>query len=231
MTASNKKVLALIPARSGSKRVKDKNIRMLGSKPLLAWSVLVAMACRDIDDVVVSTDSEQYAEIAVEHGAKVISRPIALAGDNVGDAQVVEHFLEIFPCDLLVYLRPTTPFRTIGMIEEAIRLMSVPGYDSLRSVEEMSESAFKLFKIKFQILQPLTTKDLTDKPNHLLPKTYKPNGYVDIIRPEVFSRTGSLWGGGRYAFVTPRTIEIDTEDDMEYARFWAENKMGRWEIG
>jgi CMP-N-acetylneuraminic acid synthetase len=120
--------------------------------------------------------------------------------------------------DLIIYLRPTTPFRREYVVKEAIRLMEMPGYDSLRSVEEMSESAYKCFRIKEGILRPLSRVDLTDKPNQECPRTYHPNGYIDIVRRSVLEY-GSLWGSGRYGFVTPYAIELDTLEQWEFAEW------------
>lgn len=225
-----KKICALIPARSNSKRVKDKNIRELDTVPLLVWSILTALDLQPvIDRVVVSSDSPAYGKIAETWGAEWLERPAVLSGDGIGDYDVVRHFLEHCPCDLVVYLRPTTPFRTSHTVREAIKIMLEGGYDSLRSVEEMSESAFKCFRIRAGLLYPLSRKDLTDRPNQTLERTYHPNGYVDIVRSDIVME-GSLWGSGRYAFVTPRAIEIDTEADFEYAQYLAQ-KERRWEFG
>lgn len=210
------KVAALIPARSGSRRVKDKNIRELGGKPLMVWSIITAQFLGI--ECYVSSDSVHYLSIAKEYGARPFVRPGSLSGDGVGDYEVIRNFCNNYAYDLIVYLRPTTPFRQADIVNDAIELMKVPGYDSLRSVEEMPETAYKMFRIQKGLLKPLTKIDYTDRPNQMLPKTYKPNGYVDIVRSDIVL-SGSLWGAGRYAFVTPETIEIDTEGDWERAEF------------
>lgn len=213
------KIAALIPARSGSRRVKDKNIRELGGKPLMVWSIITARFLGI--DCFVSSDSTPYLNIAKDYGALPLFRPDSLSGDEIGDSSVISHFIRQHPSySLIVYLRPTTPFRQAEIVNDAIKLMSVPGYDSLRSVEEMPETAYKMFRIQKGLLRPLTKKDYTDRPNQMLPKTYKPNGYVDIVRRDIVL-SGSLWGAGRYAFITQETIEIDTEGDWERAEFKA----------
>lgn len=214
------KIIALIPARSGSKRVKDKNIRLLGGIPLLNYSIRTAHDCGL--KAVVSTDSEEYADIALAESADVLMRPAELATDNCGDLEVVSHFLTQHPCDIVVYLRPTTPFRTRGMILRAIDEFQGTG---LRSVEEMGESAFKCFMVYESMLYPVRSndEDLSDRPNHECPKTYHPNGYVDLIRAE-WVKKGQLWGPEKQAFITPRVIEIDTEEDFEMAEWWLERR-------
>ena len=108
-----KRIVALVPARSGSKGVKDKNIQKLNEKTLLELSIEAALASERIQDVYVSTDSELYAKIAVQAGAVVpFLRPNSLSGDHIGDYEVFEHFLSYIPLgsdDLIVHLRPTTP--------------------------------------------------------------------------------------------------------------------------
>lgn len=219
------KVVVLIPARSGSKRIPHKNIKPLAGALLMAWSILTG---RELGyPVYVSTDSRVYSDIAREWGAEVIDRPAELCTDKASDYEVISHALTQVEADLVVYLRPTTPFRSASVVQGAVKLMSFSGgYDSLRSVEPMSESAFKCFRIKQGILRPLTKGvDLTDRPNQELEQTYKPNGYVDIVRREIVER-GALWGAGRFAYCTARVPELDTLDDWDYAEWWA-NKKGR----
>jgi CMP-N,N'-diacetyllegionaminic acid synthase len=218
------KTVVLVPARAGSKRVVDKNIRILRGKPLMVWSILAGL---EIGEVYVSTDSKEYGEIAVGVGAKIVYRDHA--DDNQSDIDVVGHFIDHVHCDTIVYLRPTTPVRSVGLVQEAVRVFTGTG---LRSVEEMGESAYKCFEVDCGRLIPVYVhgssilpvgmsglRDYTDKPNHLCPKTYHPNGYVDIIR-SLCVKNGSLWGPDKQAFVTPRTIEIDTEDDLAYAEYY-----------
>ena len=217
------RIIALIPARQGSKRVSNKNMRDLKGSPLVMWSTLMAISSSKITATWVSTDSIEIKNLSLKFASFVFDRSEYAASDTATDFDVIKEFVDQVECDLIVYLRPTTPFRTSEMVDEAIRIMEVKGYDSLRSVEEMSESAYKCFSIQTGLCKPLTKKDVTDYPNQKLPKTYKPNGYVDIVRPEII-RSGSLWGEGRYAFITPRTIEIDTPEDFEYAQWYAHNK-------
>ena len=215
------KILALIPARSGSKRVKDKNIRMLGGIPLMVWSIRIAQKLGI--ECFVSTDSKEYAVISEAEFCTAIMRPECLATDSCGDREVIIHFLSKQPCDLLLYLRPTTPFRDAVVLERAIDEFIKSVNDSMRSVEEMGESAYKCFEIGWDILYPIycqTRGDVTDTPNQDCPKTYHPNGYIDILKPEVVLKGGSIWGERKMAFITERTIEIDSEHDFWLAEQW-----------
>lgn len=219
------KTIALIPARSGSKRVPDKNIRELKGKPLMAWSIEVAKACEGIDEVYVSTDDTNYGDIATDNMAFCLMRPDRISTDTAIDFDVINHAFDCTDFDLCIYLRPTTPFREVYVVERSIRLMQEnPEIPSLRSVHQMKESAYKFFRIKGSILHPLSKKDLTDAPNQAVPATYRPNGYVDIVRRENVE-SGALWGESRYPFITKRTHEIDTEEDFKYAEYLARGEL------
>lgn len=216
----------LIPARSGSKRIPNKNIKSLGNIPLVAWSIMTG---RELGiDTWVSTDSQEYVDIATKWGALTLLRPQSISDDNATDFYVISHFVNKLRLDgLVIYLRPTTPFRTAHVVHNAIRLMSVPGYDSLRSVEPMAETAYKCFRIKAGLLKPLTKTDYTDRPSQQLPVTYHPNGYVDIVRCEIV-KSGSLWGRGPVACQTKRVVELDDLEQWEFAEWVAQTKGRRF---
>uniref|UniRef100_A0A6M3KFN8 Putative cytidylyltransferase n=1 Tax=viral metagenome TaxID=1070528 RepID=A0A6M3KFN8_9ZZZZ len=215
------KTAVLIPARAGSKRIPNKNVKELGGKPLIVWSIETAMALNI--PTYVSTDSRFYAEIAYRADAEVIHRPDELAADHITDLEVITHALTVVDADLIVYLRPTTPFRDHLLVGQAIDC--VHAGTGLRSVEEMSESAYKCFQLDGWYLEPLTGQPwrVTDQPNQLLPKTFHPNGYVDICKADLI-RKGDLWGDKVLGFITPRTIEIDSIDDWRYAEYEINNR-------
>jgi CMP-N,N'-diacetyllegionaminic acid synthase len=214
------KIMALIPARCGSKRVKDKNIRMLGNSPLLVWSIILARAC-EFENVVLSTDSEEYARIGEGAGASVLMRPPELASDQATDFDVIKHALSVYPADLVVYLRPTTPFRTVRLTLEAIKTINEAGdiASGLRSVEKMPESAYKAFELlPGPFLKEIGSGE-SDKPNQEVIQTYRGNGYIDIAKASEI-QAGRLWGSRCIGFKTPPVIEIDTERDFDYAQWW-----------
>jgi CMP-N-acetylneuraminic acid synthetase len=223
------KIYALIPARAGSKRVKDKNIRELSGVPLMVYSIRAAAHCKAIQRIFVSTDSLSYSELARKKGGQPIIRPPELAEDDVTDYPVIEHFLDEIATlpDYLVYLRPTTPLRKVPVMDAAIKEFVdlctnceksdyADSPTAMRSVEEMSESAFKCYTMLGQLLRSIGDPDV---PNHKAIKTYKPNGYIDIIRPKMMLATGNLWGSRVYGFKTPPTIEIDTEHEFKLAEY------------
>ena len=148
-------IVAVIPARAGSKGVIGKNIKLLAGHPLLAYSIAVARLARSIDRIIVSTDSEEYASIAREYGAEVpFLRPDDISGDTSTDYDFVRHLLDWMLCNegstpkYLVHLRPTTPLREENYIDAAVNLTRrTDSATALRSVHEMSESAYKAFEI------------------------------------------------------------------------------------
>jgi len=224
------KVLALIPARSGSKRVPGKNFKMLGGKPLVEWSITAALCSEGIHDVYVTTDIDDDSWL--NYGCQYIPRPAELCQDDTPDLPVIRHALNAIgqEYDLVVYLRPTTPFRATYHIEQAVKLMrDIPTATGLRSVELMAESAFKCYTMAGTRLHPIKYfgKIVTDAPNHLVEPTYKPNGYVDIIRPEIIDSgaSESVWGDFVIGYLTPHTIEIDTPDDWDYAQWYAQRQV------
>ena len=150
-----KEVFALIPARSGSKGIPDKNIKLLDGVPLIAYSIAAALQSSIIDRVIVSTDSEEYAEIARHYGAEVpFIRPINISGDKATDVQFFEHAInwlqenDNYVPEYIVHLRPTTPFRNPEIIDDAISKFIGSGYSALRSCHKMSESSYKTFEIE-----------------------------------------------------------------------------------
>ena len=147
---SNPKVVALIPARSGSKRIPNKNIKLLSGHPLIAYSIVSALESKVFDKVVVSTDSEDIAKISEYYGAEVpFLRPKNISKDNSIDLELFIHAVnEIIKIDkkikYVVHLRPTTPFRDPKILDRAIQAFEKnKNFHSLRSVQEMSESAIK----------------------------------------------------------------------------------------
>ena len=229
-------VLAIIPARSGSKGVPDKNIKLLGGFPLIAYSIRVARLVSKIDRVIVSTDSEKYADIAREYGAEVpFLRPPEISGDNSTDYDFIKHALdwmkenEGHQPEYLVHLRPTTPLRNPRYIDAAIeRMIQDRDATALRSVHEMSETAYKSFEIEKGYLKCICSESLdveaANRARQTYSKTYQANGYVDIIKTAYVIENNKLHGDHVIAFVTPRVVEVDTVDDFDYLEYLAKKE-------
>ena len=224
-------VLAIIPARSGSKGVTGKNIRLLGGHPLLAYSIAAAKAVKSIDRVIVSTDSVEYVRISKNYGAEApFLRPADLAADSSGDYEFFKHALdwlqvnEKYNPEYLVHLRPTTPFRDSSCIEAAIQTIKKnPEATALRSLHEMSESAYKTFEIDNGYTKPVFSDVLdieaSNRPRQMFKTTYDANGYVDVIRTSYVLEHKKIHGDRVIAYVTPRVYEVDVPEDFEYLEY------------
>lgn len=220
-------VVALIPARSGSKGVPHKNIRPLAGHPLIAYSVRAGVRARNIDRTIVSTDSREYGEIAQRYGADApFLRPAELAADASADYEFVAHALDWLEQhenrvpDLVVQLRPTTPLREIGIVEAAVDgMLADNDATALRSVHEMSETAYKCFEIESNRLKCFGSGsfdvEAANRPRQGFPKTYHANGYVDVLRSAFIRAYRMIHGSRVAAFVTPAAVEVDTPADFE----------------
>ena len=224
MLRTNLKIASIIPARSGSKGLRDKNIKDLGGYPLLSWSVRASTKSKYINSTFIDTDSDKYAKIGISYGAQSLYlRPDNLATDTSSDYDFISHFLQhlqqknAMP-DLLVHLRPTTPLRDHKVIDDAIEL-GIKNYDkitSLRSVHEMAETAYKSFEFgKGESLVATFSRssdlDSSNASRQLFPKTFQANGYVDILFPNKILSMKKLHGNNVLGFKTPAVIEIDTD--------------------
>ena len=212
--------LCVIPARAGSKRIPRKNRKIFSGKPIIAWSIELAIASKCFDKIIVSTDDDKIAEVAEHYGAEVIRRPTELAQDNSTDFEAFEHFCtETGYYGPIVHLRTTTPILDPKIIDDAIRTFyeNETLITSLRSVHEMSESAYKCFVKNDIFLNPIVSDIKTDSPRQSYPKTYVANGYVDIVQPREWKE--SFHGDCVYAFVTNYAPEIDTMEDFNYIEY------------
>lgn len=224
-------VVALIPARAGSKGVSHKNIKNLGGHPLIEWSIKACLKSGLIDRVIVSTDSQEYADLAVKLGAEApFLRPVAISGDRSTDYDFVVHALDWFAAnggepELLAHIRPTTPYRAPALIDEAINAFrNEPKATALRSVHEMSESAYKTFEIApagqlKRLGADSTALDAANNARQQFPATYQANGYVDVLSSCFVRSHGLIHGDWVMPFITPTVVEVDTEDDFAHLEF------------
>ena len=225
-------VIAIIPARSGSKGVKNKNIIELHGHSLLEWSIKAAKKTKLIDRVFVSTDSEKYANIGTKFGAEVpFLRPTEISDDNSSDFSFISHSIEEFKkmnihAEYLVHLRPTTPIRDPNILDEAISTFQAnKTFSSLRSVHLMSESSYKTLEINNGILTPLSlfNSELIDPnaPRQIYPDTYAANGYIDILSTKFILENHHIHGKKILPFITKTAYEVDTLEDFDYLEYVA----------
>jgi CMP-N-acetylneuraminic acid synthetase len=234
------RTIAIIPARGGSKGVPKKNIRDLGGFPLLAYSIVAAKLAKNVDRVIVSTDSKEIAAIAKKFGAEVpFLRPAEFATDKAIDKDYIKHALRWFKehegghPDYLVNLRPTTPLRDPKHIDEAIALIKTkPETTSLRSGHEIKESPYKLFGIENDFFTGLFPHDprpeYYDLTRQSFPPVYQPDGYVDIIVSNFALNSDQLHGPKILAYRSPDTGEVDRLEDFKFIEYNLQKQD--WEI-
>lgn len=225
------KIVALIPARSGSKGVPNKNIRDLGGRFVLEWSISACLRSALIEKTIVSTDSDEYAILARKLGAEApFLRPPEISTDRSTDFEFIHHALmwlseyDELP-EYIVHIRPTTPFRNPQLIDDAIRdFIDDQVSTALRSVHVMSESAYKTFEISESgLLKSVGSHsrnlDVANNARQTFPSTYMANGYVDVLSVGFILEHGMIHGDKVLPFITPVADEIDTEEDFRWLQY------------
>jgi N-acylneuraminate cytidylyltransferase len=226
--------VAFVPARSGSKRVPDKNVRRLAGHPLLAYAIAGARESGLFSAVVCSTDSELYADIARHYGAEVpCLRPESMAGDLSPDIEWVEHMLGALAgagrrFDCFSILRPTSPFRGAATVRRAWRqFTAAPGVHSLRAVEKVAQHPGKMWVIRGGRLLPLLPLSPADRPWHsaqyqALPEVYVQNASLEIAWTRTVADTGTIAGSAIVPFLTEGLEGLDVNSPRDWA--WAEEQ-------
>jgi N-acylneuraminate cytidylyltransferase len=224
-------VLALIPARGGSKSIPRKNIRPFAGHPLIAYSIGAGLAAETVTRVIVSTDDEEIAAISRRYGAETpFLRPIEFSEDNTPDLPVFQHALEwLYKNDnylpeIVVQLRPTSPFRRVHHIDQAVyRLLEHPDADSVRTVCIPFQNPFKMWRLgQDGIMQPLIQsgyKEPYNMPRQALPEVYWQTGYVDAAWVDTILTKDSMTGKRILPLVIDPSewIDIDSPDDWRRA--------------
>jgi len=228
-------ILAIVPARSGSKSVPHKNIKMFAGKPLMTHSIRQAIDSGVVSRVLLSTDSEEYAAIGRQHGAIApFLRPAEISGDASTDFECFTHALhwllehEGKVPRIIVHVRPTCPNRRVGDIARAVRLLEEhPEWDSVRSVVSSPDTPFKMwYRRDDGELSPVVEcgiKEAHSSPRQYLPRTYLPNGNVDVIRSRTILEQGLVAGRRVGSMLMDELHDIDTQEqfaDAEKAFIW-----------
>jgi len=222
---SKKKIVALIPARGGSKGLKDKNITNLAGKPLIAWSIQAALASHFIAKTFVSSDSDTILNIAQTHGADTIKRPHNLALDDTPSEAVIFHALELLKkkgedYDYLILLQPTSPLRKSKDIDAAFTQLFSQNCDSLIGVYKEEKKILKAFiENSDGYIQGLVNNTFPFMPRQKLPAVYMSNGAIYIIKISEFLKSATLLTNKTTAFEMPKelSLDIDTQADLDMA--------------
>jgi N-acylneuraminate cytidylyltransferase len=229
-------VLAIIPARGGSKSIPRKNIRPFAGHPLIAYSIASALQAEMVSRVVVSTDDKEIAEIARCYGAEVpFMRPVELATDRTTDLPVFQHALtwlaehENYHPEIVVHLHPTSPVRPRGCLDQGIRLLLTnPEAECVRSVLEPSQSPYKMWRIDdqtgrmFPLLAVPGIAEPYNSPRQSLPVAYVQTGHANAICPATI-HGGSMTG----QIILPLVVDARYEVDLDTLADW---QFGEWVV-
>lgn len=230
------KVIAIVPARGGSKGVPKKNIKNLGGYPLLAYSIIASKLCPEIERVIVSTDSPEIAEIAKFYGGEVpFLRPSQYANDKSPNEDFIIHALDYFKNEegfepeIIVQILPTTPFRDPKLISMAIsEFYTDSNATSLRAVHALPEPPQKMLQMQDGYLVGFFPNDprpdYHNLPRQTFPTAYQPNGYVDILKTDFVRKTGALFGPRMKGFITEFVVEVDAQEQFEHLEYILEKK-------
>ena len=223
---NQREILALIPARKGSKSIKNKNLITILDKPLIFWSIDLALKSKYITRTIVSTNSKKIKKISEKFGAEVpFLRPDEISRDNSLDIEAFTHALdwlrknENYKPDLVVHLRPTGPARRVSLVDQAIKLiMKEKNADSLRSVSTAKQTPFKMWYMDNKYIDPIikNSDELHSKPRQKLRKVFWQNGYVDITKPKTIIKKKSMVGKYCIGFeIKEEVVDIDYPEDIE----------------
>ncbi len=221
-------VLAIIPARGGSRSIPGKNIRPFGGHPLLAYSIAAGQQAGSVDRVIVSTDDQAIAEAAQRYGAEIpFLRPNALAQDDTPDLPVFQHALEwlereqAYRPQVVVQLRPTSPLRPHDCVDAAVRtLLENPEADSVRGVVPSGQNPYKMWRLEGERLRPLleSPPQAYNMPRQKLPQTYWQTGHIDAIRVETIRSKGSMSGEVILPLMLDPRYTVDIDNLSDWAR-------------
>ena len=224
-----KKILAIITARGGSKGIPRKNIKNLGGKPLIAYTIEVSKQSKYITNLIVSTDDQEIADICKKYGVDVpFLRPKELALDTTKHLPVLQHAVKFMEqklgmvYDYIVILQPTSPFRVVSDIDECIEKIILTNADSALSMVEVDENhPMKMKKIVDGKILPFSDKEPEGVRRQDLPLAYKRSGAVYVVKRDNIVEKDVLFGEDLVATVVPieRSIDIDNELDWIKAEY------------
>lgn len=222
------KVLGIIPARGGSKRVPGKNIRPLAGKPLIAYTIKAALQSTRIDRLIVSTDNSKIAEVAQKWGADVpFLRPADLAKDDTPDQPVFLHVLrwlkedDRYEPDIVVNLRPTTPFKTPEIIDKAVQRLIDTDADIVRTMTlvEGVHHPYWMYRLSEDGSAELFSGDIKLSKYYrrqLLPHVYRINGVVDAVKTQVIYEESNLDNQNMKGLIISEKESMDVDTDFDF---------------
>lgn len=219
---NGERVVAVIPARGGSKSVPGKNIRSLGGKPLIAWSIEVARQVNEIDRIIVSTDDVQIASVSRAHGAEVYTRPPELATDEALVIDALKDLLnrlhgERETAEWVILLEPTCPLRVADDVRNCLQLVDRGGYDSVATFKEAELNPHRAWRLVDDVPEVFIPGAIPWLPRQKLPKAYQLNGAVYLFRANMLAQEArSLLVGKLGAVLMPRDRSQDIDDGVDF---------------
>ena len=225
---NNKKILALIPARGGSKGIPKKNIRYLKNKPLIAWTILEAKKSKYIDRLILSSDDQEIIQVAKSYNCEVpFIRPKELAQDHTPGIEPVLHAINIISgYDIVILLQPTSPLRTSDDIDQCLEFFIQHNAEICVSITEADQSPYLMFSLdnKTHTLSPLMQQSHIITRRQDYPKLYVPNGAIYIANINYLKSTKSFYTDKTIGFIMcrERSIDIDDEFDLKLAEYLLE---------
>jgi CMP-N-acetylneuraminic acid synthetase len=219
----NRRFLAIIPARQGSKRLPGKNKLLLGGKPLICWSIEAAKESHYIDEIIISSDDKKILQIAQQNGVKSLKRPKKLASDSATTFDVIKHVLEhITGYDYVVLLQPTSPLRDATDIDKAIEFLIEKSADAVISVCTMEHSPLWSNTLpEDKSMQGFLREDVVNKRSQDLQQYYRLNGAIYIVKIDMFLQEKSFFLKENifaYIMSQEKSVDIDTELDFKLAQ-------------
>jgi CMP-N,N'-diacetyllegionaminic acid synthase len=215
-----KRILSIIPARSGSKGLPRKNMIDLAGRPLIAWTIEASLSSKYITKTVVSSDSDEILKIAKEYGADIIKRPSELANDTASSESVVAHALESIEeeFNFVVLLQPTSPLRNTEDIDNSFEKLFRENVTALISVCETDNKILKAFKEnKKGFMEGVVNNKYPFMRRQDLPKIYMSNGAIYIVKVSDFLKNDSFYTAKTISYVMSgaRSLDIDTKEDLK----------------
>ncbi|KDR94766.1 CMP-N,N'-diacetyllegionaminic acid synthase [Peptoclostridium litorale DSM 5388] len=227
----DKNILAIIPARGGSKRIPQKNLKLLKGKPLIAHTIEECKKSKYIDKIVVSTEDLEIARISELYGAEVpVLRPNELAADEILGIDPIIHMIkwiednENYKADYVICLQCTSPFRSAKHIDEAVKKLLESGHDSIVSISECQENPHWMKKMENGIMKDFMENSRFYSRSQELPKIYKLNGAIYMAKTEVILENRNWYTENTIPYVMEKIHSLDIDEPMDFK--FAEFLMG-----
>lgn len=217
----NKKIVAIITARGGSKGLPRKNVLDLAGKPLIAHTIEAAKQSKLFHRIIVTTDDLEIKQISSFYGADIIDRPIDLATDSASSLDVIEHALQALSkldntYTHFILLQPTSPLRNAEHLQKAWQQYCSEDAESLVSITEDDHHPYKSFIQTPEGIEPLFSWEYLTTPRQKLPKTFRVNGAIYIAECQTFLKTKNLFEGKLSFFIMTKTASIDIDDEIDF---------------